>query len=254
MIEIENRGEVCLLRMQHGKVNSMDLEFCQGLTSAFKDIAANKSRAVVLTGQGSAFSAGVDLLRLLKEDIDYTRQFLQALSDLFETVFSIAKPVVAAINGHAIAGGCILACTADYRILAKGSARMGVPELRVGVPFPPMALEIMRFAVADRHFQSLTLGGETCSVDRALETGLVDLLEEPDSLLDKAMAFAADYASLNSSAFGLSKQLIRDPVLQRVARMNKEFESEIDEIWCSQQTRTYIRNFVEKTFGSGKKG
>ena len=74
--------------------------------------------------------------------------------------------MVAAINGHAIAGGCVLGCTADYRIMAKQPGRIGVPELLVGVSFPTVALEIMRFAAAPQYFESLIYGGATLDPGR----------------------------------------------------------------------------------------
>ena len=110
------------------------------------------AKAVVLTGQGKIFSAGVDLLRCSDGGADYVRQFLPALHQLYDAVFFHPKPVVAAINGHAMAGGCVLACCADRRIMARDGGRIGVTELLVGVPFPALAFEIMRCATPPHYF------------------------------------------------------------------------------------------------------
>ena len=115
----------------------------------------------MLTGQGKIFSAGVDLIRLSEGGADYVRKFLPALHQLYDAVFYHPKPVVAAINGHAIAGGCVLACCADRRIMANDGGRIGVTELLVGVPFPALAFEIMRFAVPPHYLPEFMLSGAT---------------------------------------------------------------------------------------------
>ena len=103
MIELTEQGGVAVLRLGHGKVNAMSLEFCEALTARFA--AVSSARAVVLTGTGHIFSAGVDLLRLTEGGAPYVRKFLPALRTMLATVFSHPAPVVAAINGHALAGG-----------------------------------------------------------------------------------------------------------------------------------------------------
>src|SRR5690606_15976287 len=127
---------VAVLRMAHGPVNAMDLELCQALSERFSDLADDPARAVVVTGSDRAFSAGVDLKRATAGGDAYIDEFLPALADAFRAAFELPKPLVAAVNGHAIAGGCVLAACADVVLMAEGTARIGVPELRVGVPFP----------------------------------------------------------------------------------------------------------------------
>ena len=115
-------------------------------------------KAMVLTGQGKMFSAGVDLKRLSAGGADYVRAFLPVLHKLYDAVFFYPKPVIAAINGHAIAGGAVLAACADRRVMAKDGGRIGVTELQVGVPFPALAFEIVRFAVPPRYLSGIHAG------------------------------------------------------------------------------------------------
>ena len=122
----------------------------------------------MLTGQGKMFSAGVDLIKLRQGGADYIRKFLPSLHKLYEAVFFHPKPVVAAVNGHAIAGGCVLAACADRRIMARGLGRIGVTELLVGVPFPALAFEIVRPAVPPRYLAEVTYSGATYEADAAL--------------------------------------------------------------------------------------
>ena len=124
MIDVKSEGGITLVTMRHGKANALDIELCEAMTKCLDALRSSDDRAVVLTGQDRMFSAGVDLIRLSSGGPDYVRAFLPALHRLYDAVFFHPKPVVAAINGHAIAGGCVLACCADRRIMARGSGRM----------------------------------------------------------------------------------------------------------------------------------
>src|SRR5262245_6657115 len=130
MIERTDEDGVAVLRLAHGRANAMDAELCDALTEAMAQAAS--ARAVVLTGTGGIFSAGVDLKRLLGGGRAYLDAFLPSWSRMFERVFFHPAPVVAAVNGHAIAGGCVLAAAADRRVMASDAGRIGVTELLVG--------------------------------------------------------------------------------------------------------------------------
>src|SRR5579883_1731025 len=169
MIDLTVDDGIAVVTLKHGKANALDTELCTALATCFDELVGQTARAVVLTGQGRMFSAGVDLVRATAGGADYLRTFLPALNRLFEAVFFHPKPVVAAINGHAIAGGCVLACCGDRRIMARGAGRIGVTELLVGVPFPALAFEIVRFAVLPHRLSELVLVGATYETDAALQ-------------------------------------------------------------------------------------
>src|SRR5476649_1572439 len=172
MFDLTHRGRVALLRMTHGKANAFDLEFCNALRAQVEACRQSGDGALVITGQGKMFSAGVDLPRLVAGGAAYVRAFLPAMNAAFESLFACPKPIVAAVNGHAIAGGCILACCADYRIMAREPGRIGIPELLVGVPFPVVPIEIMRSVAPPQHLQTLVYRGVTLTAEAALQHGL----------------------------------------------------------------------------------
>ena len=246
MIELTRRGGVAILRMAHGKANALDLEFCDALTRQLDECRRSPDRVIVLTGTGRMFSAGVDLLRLVDGGAMYVREFLPAVCRTFEALFSLMKPVVAAINGHAIAGGCVIACAADFRMMAREPGRIGVPELLVGVPFPVVPLEIMRFAVPPHHLQSLMYRGVTLPADAALEHGLVNAVVDPERLLDDAIAVADGMAALPPTAFELTKSQLREPALQRIGA-GQATDAAVQDVWASHETLTAIREFVSRT-------
>src|SRR5581483_10297498 len=178
MLDIASKDGVAIVTMRHGKANALDVEFCEALAAQLPLLASN-SKAVILTGQGKIFSAGVDLVRLSAGGAAYIRQFLPSLHRAFAAVFEFSKPIVAAVNGHAIAGGCVLACAADRRIMAKDGGRVGVTELQVGVPFPPLAFEIMRHVTAPHFLEEVVLGAGTYVPDDALTRGLINEIVAP---------------------------------------------------------------------------
>jgi enoyl-CoA hydratase len=243
VIEVSERDGVALLRLADGKANAMSLDFCEALTARFA--AVSSARAVVLTGTGAIFSAGVDLVRLLEGGEPYVRKFLPALSTMLATVFSHPAPVVAAINGHAIAGGCVLACGADKRLMVRDGGRIGVTELLVGVPFPPAAMEIMRCATAPQFFAEAIFGGATYSPIDAVGRGWIHDLAEPEALIDRAFEAANRLAALPAKAFALSKRQTRALALERM--QNTELDAVIEQIWTAPETLQRVRNYVART-------
>lgn len=246
MIKSEIVDGIAVLTLAHGKANALDIELCDALARHFAELRRSDLRAVVLTGQGKIFSAGVDLKRLSTGGADYIRRFLPALHRLYEAVFFHPKPVVAAINGHAIAGGCVLACCADRRIMARESGRIGVTEILVGVPFPALAFEIVRLAVPPRYLAEFTLSGATYATDDALRRGWVDEVAEPEDLIEDAVAVARE---LSPAAFAQTKMQIRQPVAERLQASGKATDEAVAEIWTAPATLAHIRDYVERTLG-----
>ena len=247
MIKTEVTDGVAVLTLAHGKANALDIEFCSSLAGHFDELRASNVKAAVLTGQGTIFSAGVDLKRLSGGGADYIRQFLPALHRLYEAVFFHPKPVVAAINGHAIAGGCVLACCADRRIMAREGGRIGVTEILVGVPFPALAFEIVRVAVPPRYLPEFALSGATYATDEALRRGWVDEVAEPEDLVEDAVAVARELSLLSPAAFTQTKMQIRQPVAERTHESGKATDKAVTEIWTAPETLARIRDYVERT-------
>ncbi|MGH9860714.1 MAG: enoyl-CoA hydratase/isomerase family protein [Candidatus Acidiferrales bacterium] len=246
MLRIEQLGSVAILTLAHGKASAMDLEFCRALSEQFEKLRTSDARAVIVTGAGNIFSAGVDLLRLTGEGAGYMHSFIGALTDFFEAATTFAKPLVAAINGHAIAGGCILACCADRRVMARGPGRIGVPELQVGVPFPRVALELVRLTVAPQYLQEVVYSGQTFTGEDALQRGLIDELAEPADLAARAMEHATRFAALPPGAFAITKQQLRQPLVAAI-REARDGDAAVKDYWASPAALDSIRAYVART-------
>ena len=247
MFEIVTIDGIAMMTLRHGKANTLDIEFCEALAARFLELRRSDAKAVVMTGFGPIFSAGVDLKRLSQDGAEYIRKFLPALHKLYDAVFYHPKPVIAAVNGHAIAGGAVLACCADRRIMARDSGRIGITELQVGVPFPALAFEIVRFAVPPRYLSEFTLGAATYASDVALQRGWVDELTAPDALMMRALAVAKAYAALSPKAFAQTKSQLRQTVTERFNRSGPVTDADVAEIWAAPETIVYIRDYVERT-------
>lgn len=246
MIERKDSEGVRVLRLAHGKVSAMDIELGEALIAEFKDASDPAVKAVIITGTGSSFSAGVDLFRLVKEGPEYARRFVPLLDEFLLATLTFPKPVVAAVNGHAIAGGCILAAACDHRIMTEGNGRIGIPELAVGVPFPALPLQIMAARVADGHLRDLVFSGRTVQIDEARTMGLIDEKCPSGMLLERANEVAQKLASIPAGAFALTKEAFYAPILERTRQL-ADLNARVADAWLQQHTYDTIRAYLDKT-------
>jgi len=228
---------VSVVRIENGPVNVLDLDTLREFTSTLTGLT--DAPALVLTGAGRAFSAGVDLKLLYEGGESYTREFLLALGGAFRAVFDHPRPVVAAVNGHAIAGGAVIAAGCDYRFMSAGT--IGVPELLVGVPFPAVALEAIRFVVGPRT-AALVNTGRTLRPEEALAVGLVDEVVAPEGLLDAALARAEAFAAIPAVSFAMTKTALRADASRLMAEGSTD---EVIEVWNSPPVRNAISAYLE---------
>jgi enoyl-CoA hydratase len=246
VIERDDQDGIAVVRLAHGPVNALDLELVTAITETFTELSTSEHGSVVFTGTDRAFSAGVDLWRIVDGGPEYVDHYLAALCESFEAVFALGKPVIGALNGHAIAGGCILASGCDYRIMSAG--RIGVPELLVGVPFPMSGLEILMNAVGDQRARQLVLTGATHKPPEALELGLVDEVVPSDRLLETALATAQRFAAMTpADTFRLTKQLLRLAVTERLARYRGTEDPRTLRLWQARAADGTVRDYMERT-------
>jgi enoyl-CoA hydratase len=246
MIQRDDREGIRILRLAHGKVSAMDIELGEAFLAEMREAAAAPIKAVILTGTGSSFSAGVDLYRVVKDGPEYGRRFLPVLDAFLAAALTLPKPMVAAVNGHAIAGGCILAACCDHRIMVDGHGRIGIPELVVGVPFPALPLQIMAARVSDGPLRDLVFTGRTVQVDEAKALGLIDEKCPSGMLMDRAMEVAQQLAAIPAGAFALTKEAFSVPILER-AKSLSDLNARVVQAWTQQHTYDTIRNYLDRT-------
>ena len=246
MIERKDADGIRVLKLAHGKVSAIDIELGEAVAAELKAAMEPSVKAVIVTGSGSSFSAGVDLFRLIKDGPDYGRRFLPVLDELLRATLTFPKPIVAAVNGHAIAGGCILAAACDHRIMTEGAGRIGIPELAVGVPFPALPLQIMAARVTDAHLRDLVYTGRTVQVDEAKAVGLIDEKCPAGMLIDRATEVAQRLASIPAGAFALTKEAFYAPILERTRQL-ADLNARVVDAWLQPHTYDTIRAYLDKT-------
>ncbi|HUB57807.1 MAG TPA: enoyl-CoA hydratase/isomerase family protein [Mycobacterium sp.] len=228
---------VTILRLDNPPVNALDLGLLEVVIASMRNIEG----PVVITGAGRCFSAGVDLRALADGGAEYADRFVTALSEAFLAVFDHPAPVVAAINGHAIAGGCVLALCADVRLMSGGT--IGLTELSVGVPFPVAALEICRFAMGTSATRA-ALQAKTIDAGAALAQGWVDVVVPNDELISKATATAGELGQYAPGPYAATKRQLHQPTRAAIDA-GAEMDAQVRSSWINEETRGRIAAFVE---------
>ncbi len=228
---------IALMTLSSDKVNALDVETL-GEIAAYVGRCEDdpEVRALVVTGAGSIFSAGLNVSEVLDNERSRTGVLLESLNTALVELFRFPKPTVAAINGPAIAGGCILACACDKRVIAEG-ARIGATELRVGVSFPVFAVELLRHACGERAEQ-LIFDADLLDADQACRLGIVHQILSPDELQPGATALARQLAGHDARAYALAKSATRRPALAVLDDDgSRRLERAVLEHWQDDRTR-----------------
>jgi enoyl-CoA hydratase len=180
-------------------------------------LAAAQPGAVVLTGQDRFFSAGMDLKAAPGMSTSDQRHTVGSINRLFSGWYSFPRPVVAAVNGHAVAGGLILALCADRRIGAT-EGKFGLTELRAGLPYPLAAISVVRAELTPPAARRLALGADLIDPPEALELGVFDELLPREEVLPRAIELAAALATLPRATYAQVKMQLRGPVIAAIDR------------------------------------
>jgi len=242
LVRIETRGEVVVLTLDRPKANAFTAELVADLAGALGD--GRESGAVVLASSSKIFSAGWDLAFLAGLDRPAFEIFVDAYNDLVRRLFAFPRPVVAALSGHAIAGGLIVAAAADERLAAEGGGELGLSEVLLGVPVPACLLEVFRHAIGPRAMERLASTGENLAMERALAVGLVDRIVPADTLLAESVERARFLAGRPGAIYAANKLRSRAAAMARFdqARPGDAFV----DFWFAPESETRRRALVAK--------
>ncbi len=233
-------GGTAVLTLASDKVNALDSEVLGEIADFVEHCEQDPAvRALVLTGEGPVFSAGLNVSEVLDNEKSRTEVLLDALTVALTRLFRCPKPTVVAINGSAIAGGCILACACDKRLIADG-ARIGVTELRVGVSFPTVAVELLVHACG-AGAEPLMLGAELLDAAEACRRGLAHQSVPVSDLLPAAMSVAEQLASLDATAYALAKASSRRQALRAIEEdEGRRLDRQVLDQWQDDRTRASL--------------
>ncbi len=239
------------VRLNRAHGNAINLDLVDELTATFRRLESDDSvRGVRLAAAGKLFSPGLDLQELIELQRPEMARFLERFNACILSLYTFSKPLVAAIHGHAIAGGCVLTLTADWRVLAH-EKMIGLNEVRVGVPFPYGVAMILRESVPQRHLEEIALFGRNYRGDEAVQVGLVHEVHAAEGFDGHCIARLQALADKDPAAFAITKRYLRAMTVEHIMADEARLESDFLDRWYSHSTRAKIRAIVDELQGRG---
>lgn len=247
MLERHDHGDgVEELRLARPPVNALDPKLVHELRAAVLEAAGRDARVLVLSGSPGIFSGGLDVPALLELEPAAMEEFLGEFFALMRALAASPLPIVAAITGHAPAGGAVLAIFCDDRVMAEGEFQIGLNEVRVGLSLPAVIASALELVVGPRQALRLGVSGLMSSAAEALRIGLVDELVAPERVVERAVERARGYLELPPLAMATTRALIRSRLVALFdAQQEATFRRFVDD-WFSTETQTTLRALVER--------
>ncbi len=234
MLKTHIEDKILIAQLALGKTSAMDLQTLKDLLQAVEQVNTSSDiKGIILTGQSRFFSTGFDLNTFISfETLEEAGGFIALADQVFLKVFTCAKPVVCAMNGHAVAGGLIIGMAADYRLLSNHpKTRVGMSEINIGVPLSAVQTAIMRFGLdADTTYRDLIYFGELMGPEDALKKKVVDELLVPEALMDRAKTIVSSWMDTPGNPFIRLKQEFRRDAAADMEkkRLDKERYQKLD--------------------------
>jgi enoyl-CoA hydratase/carnithine racemase len=240
LVEAKDIGDgVRILALNRPPANAINREFNRALLEQCDAARAETAvRAVIVAGNGRFFSGGVDLRA--GESGEMVGNLGGGPEDGVFALWTLPKPTVAMVNGHAIAGGVIIALACDFQVTSEGRHKFGLNEVSIGLPFPQGAFEIARMALTPRALRHATLDAELFEAPRALELGIVDEIVAPERLEERCVAMARRLAAHGQLAYAHTKRAIQREALARVMAQRRGDLLEVAEVTRSEETRRLL--------------
>lgn len=247
-LQFETAGDIATITLKRPeKRNAISTKMIEELLAALNEVETGPARVALITGTGKAFCAGMDLdgLRAIatqsqEENVEDSRR----MAKMFYRIFSFPKPLIAAVNGAAIAGGCGIATLADFT-LAVPEAKFGYTEVKIGF-IPALVSVFLRRQVGDKIARDLLLSGRLIEAEDAHRLGLVSQIVEPEALMEQARALAMDIVAASPSSVRRTKRLL---LRSGEAQLQTEIENAIHEnadIRSTEDFREGLASFLEK--------
>ncbi|MGD8330951.1 MAG: enoyl-CoA hydratase/isomerase family protein [Acidobacteriota bacterium] len=247
-LEIEQRDGVRVVHMKFGRANAMNREMLDGLAATLHE---GERQPTVLTGEGKIFCAGLDLVTLDALGREDFEEFLTRFSRTMVQVLTTPYPLVAAVNGHAVAGGCVLALACDYRVGAQGDYKIGMNELSHGLPLPAVASEIPRGALTPQTYRTVIMSGVLMPPETAQQVGILDMIsEDVDTAVEQACALAREQGKYPEAFAGVKSGVVA-PVVNAIKELREPLDRRFVDIWFADETAAARRATVAKLTGKG---
>jgi Delta3-Delta2-enoyl-CoA isomerase len=236
-VEVETSQGIATVTLSRGKVNALNGMVVDELRECLKKLEVDQdTQAVVFTGSGKFFSFGFDIPEFLSYPKEEFTKYLINFTDLYTYLFLYPKPVVAALNGHTIAGACMLALACDSRVMVGGKGKISLNEIAFGSSVLAGSTEMLRFWVGSANATKVLYSGAMYSAEEAFSLGMVQEIATEEGLMDQAKTIAADLGSKHQPAFASVKSLLRKPIAEDIVQREQASISEFVDIWYSEPT------------------
>ena len=236
-VNLSTADGIAEVRLKRGKVNALNEQLVDEAAGCLQSLAADAAiKAVILTADGPFFSFGFDIPEFLSYSKESFSSFLKKFTRLYTYLFTYPKPVVAALNGHAVAGGCMLALACDYRIMVSGKAKISLNEISFGSSVFAGSVAMLKFLVGGKTARAALYDGTMYSAEAALPLGLIDQVSSQERLLEDAREVAKRLAGKDPAAFCSIKRLLRAPVAEEMVKREDASVQEFVNIWYSEKT------------------
>ena len=251
-VQTLDHGRIRELRLARPPVNALDPALCRALITTLDAAVADGVDAVVLSGAPGIFSAGLDVPHLIALGQD--RQALHAGWGAFfgaaRSLAALRIPVVAALTGHAPAGGCVLSLCCDYRVMARSPNpvkpfMIGMNETQVGLAVPEGAQQLMRRVIGPYRAERLLVSGSMVTADEALRLGLVDTVVEVDQVVPHALEWLSTLLALPRAPMLLTRSLARADLVRALEPQNLDLERFV-EGWYDADTQAGLRALLAR--------
>ena len=247
-IKLEFDEKICIIRLARSVTNPLNLALLKELSKNLQKLHDDSSiRGIILTGDNDKFfSIGFDIPELYHQSKSQVTLFYKTFNRLSIDLYTFPKPIINAITGHAIAGGCILSICCDYRFIADERKLMGLNEIKLGIPVPYPADCILRQLVGDRTGREIMYTGDFYKPEESLKMGLVDTVLPIDQVLPKAIEKAKLIGEMPPEAFSMIKQNRVKTVKEHILSKLKEKEEYFIKSWHSKPVRKLLEEAIKK--------
>jgi enoyl-CoA hydratase/carnithine racemase len=237
-IRCERHDVLLLVTLQRGNANALNGAMLEELNSAFDQAASDESirGVVLLSGCREFFCSGFDVGEVFDYDRETMTLFFARFMDLYETAHLLPKPVVAAVSGHAVAAGAVLALSSDLRIVERGEYRFALNEINFGVVLPPGIIRMVLTTIPPGVARELLLSGAPLRPERTFELGIANELVEPGQARERAVGRCLDLAHKPKDAFAALKHSLRELAGHRISPGDRNLEALTDH-WFSEDSR-----------------
>ena len=222
---LSQEDEISIITLDDGKANVFSEEMTQAINDCLDKVPTD-SGSLIITGRPGMFSAGFDLKVIASGDVPKIKKMSLSGFKLLSRIFSFPRPVVAACSGHGIALGTFLLCCCDYRIGIKGEFLLGANEMKTNMVIPTPILELIKFRISPSHKYRSIIGAEMYQLDKAIDAGLMDEVEEAETLMDAAIKKAKDLATMGHPSYTLTKALFIKDVADSIDNAIKDLETQ----------------------------